>query len=440
MSQIKQLRWLYDELPKLVAGGVLDAAAADRVRAHYGPASERKPGSVALLIFSVLGAALVGLGIILILANNWDELTRTVRAGITFSLLIGAQTIAGFIIARRPESSAGREASGLFLSLCAGAAIALIAQTYNIPGDLGRFLMTWMLLILPLMYLLDAGVVTIGYLAGITWWAGYVQGNQYHALWFYPMAAAALPHLILTARHSPYASRTAWMLWAACICAAIAPGLVIERALPGLWIPLYASLFGLLYLGGAFWFADAANLWQRPLHSAGALGLGVLALAFTFEEAWDSVGWYHYRSWNQGYNGNAAIADYVVTAALIIGAVALLVTAIRRRRGEYIPLGAMPILAVAGYGLAAATENATVPWLMFNGYVLAISVYTIAQGLRRDRLATTNAGMVLLATLIAIRFFDSELSFIVRGVVFIVLGLGFLGCNVMLLNRRRASA
>lgn len=440
MSQIKRLHWLYDELPKLVAGGVLDAAAADRIRAHYGPTPERKPGSLAVLIFGVLGAALVGLGIILILANNWDELSRTVRAGITFALLFGAQAIAGFTITRRPESSAWREASGLFLGLCTGAAIALIAQTYNIPGDLGRFLMTWMLLILPLMYLLDAGVVTIGYLAGITWWAGYMQGHQYHALWFYPMAAAALPHLILTALRSPYATRTAWMLWAACICAAIAPGLVIERALPGLWIPLYASLFGLLYLGGAFWFSDAENLWQRPLHSAGALGLGLLSLIFTFEDVWDSVGWHHYRSWNQGYYDGAAIADYVVTAALIIGAVALLVTAIRRRRAEYIPLGAMPILAVAGFGIAAATDDSVAPWLAFNAYVLAISVYTIAQGLRSDRLTTTNAGMILLAALIGIRFFDSELSFIARGVVFIVLGLGFLGCNVMLLNRRRASA
>jgi len=423
----------------LVDLGIVDAAAADRIRAHYGPVAERKPGSLALLIFAVLGAALVGLGIILILANNWDALSRPARAGITFSVLIAGQAIAGFAIARRPESAAFREASALFLSLCAGAAIALIGQTYNIPGDLGRFLITWMLLVLPLMYVLDAGIVTIGYLAGITWWAGHVQGQHLHALWFYPMAAAALPHLFITARRAPYAARTAWMLWAACVCATVAPALVIERAMPGLWIPLYASLFGLMYIGGAFWFRDAETLWQRPLHSAGAMGLGVLSLVFTFEDIWDDVGWHYYR-YDDGYFGYAAIADYVVTAALLVGAVTLLVTAIRRNRTEYIPLGAMPILATAGFGIAGGMDDPIIPWLVFNGYVLAVSVYTIAQGVRGERLGTTNAGMILLAGLIGIRFFDSDLSFIVRGVVFIVLGLGFLGFNVALLRRRGTSA
>jgi uncharacterized membrane protein len=439
MSQHKHARWLYGELPRLVSRGVLDEGAAERLRRHYGSVPERNPGALALLIFGVLGAGLIGLGIILILANNWDDLSRTVRAGITFALLLCGQTVAGFTLVQRPDSVGWREASGLFLGLCAGAAIALIGQTYNIPGDLGAFLMTWMLLVFPLMYLLDAGVVTIGYLAGITWWAGYVQSQELYAPWFYLLAALAAPHLISTTRRAPYAARTSWMLWAACICAIIAVGLVIERTIPGLWIPIYASLFGLMYIGGAFWFCDAETLWRAPLHTTGAAGLGILSLIFTFEDVWDAIGWGHYRV-GDGYFAIPAIADYVLTTVLLLAAVTLLVTAVRRGRAEFIPLGSMPVLATAGFGIASGTDDSLIPWLMFNAYVMAVSVYTIARGIRSGRLGTANAGLLLLAALIGIRFFDSDLSFVVRGFVFIVLGIGFLVCNVAIVKRRGAPA
>ena len=43
----------------------------------------------------------------------------------------------------------------------------------------------------------------------------------------------------------------------------------------------------------------------------------------------------------------------------------------------------------------------------------------------------------ILAVLIVLRFFDEDFSFIVKGVVFILLGAGFLAANLILVHRMR---
>ncbi len=435
----KNLRWLYDELPKLVAQGIVAETSAQRLRDHYGPLPAHRPGRLAVIIFGVVGAGLVGLGIILLFAHNWDGLSRPLRAGMLLALLAAAQCIAGFTLLKRAESRAWTEASALFLALCVGASISLVAQTYNIPGDLGGFLLTWMLLVFPLMYLFDAGVVCVGYLAGITWWSGYVQFQEQNALWFWPLAAAAAPFLVRNIRGKPSGIRALWLMWALSLNATVAAGLVIERALPGLWIPLYASLLTVMYLGGVFFFDAERAPWQRPFRSTGAVGLAVLSLVLTFEDPWRHVGWTYYRT-GTGYDSWAAIADYVLTGALFLSAVALLVTAIRRGRAAHIPFGVAPLLAMAGFVIAAGADDSFVPWATFNIYVFAVSLLTIFSGVRTSDMRALNEGLLFLSALIVVRFFDSDLPMSARGLAFIVIGVGFLAANLAMVSRKRRTS
>ncbi len=439
MNQNKHVRWLYDELPKLVAQGVLDESAAERIRAHYGPLPERRAGSLALAVFGIIGGGLVALGIILILANNWEQLSRPLRAGIAFGVLLVAQAIAGYAALKRPPSRALNEGAGLFLGLCIGACIALIGQTYHIPGDLGSFLLTWTLLALPVVYLLNAGTVAIGYFAGITAWSAYVQDLNEHALMFWPLAALGAPFVYMTIRKEPYTLRTSWVLLGLSICAIVAAGVAMDRSLPGLWIPMYASLFGVMYMGGAFLFHEAESFRQKPIYGIGATGLTIMTFVFTFDEPWDSIGWHYYR-YGDGYFEYAAIADYILTGALLAGVVILLVTAVRRQRASYIPLGAMPLLAVVCFGITAGTDDEFIARVLFNVYLFAVSIFTIVHGVRTDRLEIVNSGMLMFSVLVTMRFFDIDFSFVERGLAFIAIGAGFLITNIVLISRKRAKA
>ena len=173
MSQ-KQSRWMLGELPTLLENGVIDGATAERLRRHY-ETGAGKSRNWALTVFGILGGTLVGLGIILLLAHNWADLSRAARTALAFAPLVAAQLLALWVFRAGKESAAWREGLGLFWTLAVGAAIALVAQTYHIPGDAGRFALTWMLLALPIVYLLNATGPALVYLAGLTFWAGDVQ-------------------------------------------------------------------------------------------------------------------------------------------------------------------------------------------------------------------------------------------------------------------------
>jgi uncharacterized membrane protein len=151
-----QIRWLYNELPKLVGAGILSADEAERLRVHYGEVAESPKGRLALLVFGVLGSLLVGAGVILLFAHNWEQLTRPARTVIALTPLVCGQSLALWGVWTGRRSSAWRESVATLITLAIGAAIALVGQTYHIPGDPGAFLLTWMLLALPLVYLLEA--------------------------------------------------------------------------------------------------------------------------------------------------------------------------------------------------------------------------------------------------------------------------------------------
>lgn len=434
MNQKKGVQWLYGQLPDLVGQGVLSSERAAALKSHYGPVAVRSARSIALITFSVIGALAIGMGIILILAYNWSDLSRPLRAGISMGLLVCAQALCAWVLVKRRESVAWREGSGTFLMLSIAATIALISQTYQIPGDLGGFLFTWMILSAPIMYVLNASAPAALYVAGITWWAGYAQVMGGHALWYWPLAAAFAPHLWRAIKEDPYGLRAVRLSWAAALSLCVAIGIVLEKMLPGLWIIVYSSYFAVIYLAGSHWFGDASNARQRPFQAVGATGIVVMALVFTFEEPWRDIGWSYYRT-GLGYNVYAAIPDYVILAGLLIAAVYLLVSTMDRNREDRIVFGVFPFLAVAGFVLCSYEVNTLLPVVLFNLYVLALGVAAIAKGIRSMRLDITNAGLLTLSALLLVRFFDSNLGFVERGIGFILVGAGFLITNLVLLKR-----
>ena len=50
-----------------------------------------------------------------------------------------------------------------------------------------------------------------------------------------------------------------------------------------------------------------------------------------------------------------------------------------------------------------------------------------------------NVGLLVMAALILARFFDSDLNFLLRGLIFIALGIAFLMANLMMLRRKGVS-
>jgi hypothetical protein len=105
-------------------------------------------------LLAAVGSILVAAGIVLLIAHNWDEFSRPVRSVIAFLPLLAAQALSVFVLLRRNESKAWRECAAIFNVAAIGSAISLVSQTYQIHGSLANFIFVWILLSLPLVYLM----------------------------------------------------------------------------------------------------------------------------------------------------------------------------------------------------------------------------------------------------------------------------------------------
>ncbi len=434
MNRNKAILWLYRELPALEQAGVLSHDTAVRMEAYYGPVTVRSRRIMALTLLSILGAASIGLGIILLLAHNWEDLPRSARTVLSFAPLLAGQTLAGWTLLRRSDSLAWREGSGTFLALAIGSSISLISQTYHIGGDVSAFLLTWLVLGGPLIYFLNSSAVALLYIAGLTGWAGAVQYEGGHTLLFWPLAAFLAPHVWRACKHDPEGPRIHVLSWGICAALPVAAGLILERSMPGLWIVVYSALFCILLLTGRSRFGKFRI---NAFVVSGFTGSTILTLILTYTDVWNEIGWEHYRS-GGGYHPWAASQDYILALALLTGVVLLVVRGVERKDWFAVVSGGLPLLAVLGFTASALNVPASAVMAAFNAYMLIFGVTVLFAGLQRNELLAVNAGMAVFSVLIVARFFDAGISFTLRGILFIVLGLAFLGANLALARRTAA--
>src|SRR5260370_18156807 len=88
----KEIHWLSAESKQWVERGLISEEQASRIRGLYPDLKAGLPWST--LIFSGLGGAIAGLGIILLVAYNWHSLHRFTKLGIIFYVMVALHATA----------------------------------------------------------------------------------------------------------------------------------------------------------------------------------------------------------------------------------------------------------------------------------------------------------------------------------------------------------
>jgi uncharacterized membrane protein len=172
------------ELPELIKAEIISQETAEKIRFYYKSKGNTSSNRL-FVLFAVLGAILIGLGIILILAHNWDIFPRAIKISLTFLPLFIGQLLCVYSLLKKDGDIAWKESSAAFLFLSVGASIALVSQIYQLPGNVGAFVFTWMLLCLPLMFIMKSSISSLLFLLGISYYAchqgywGYPSENSY---------------------------------------------------------------------------------------------------------------------------------------------------------------------------------------------------------------------------------------------------------------------
>ncbi|MGB5160410.1 MAG: DUF2157 domain-containing protein [Thermoanaerobaculia bacterium] len=344
-------------------------------------------------IFAVIGAVLVGLGVILFVSSNWAGMGPASRISV---LLAGfAVVVVGAVAAGRRDQPRVAEAMWLLATLVFGANIFLIAQIFNQTLTYWQGTFRWML-----------GALVLGW-----------------ALKSKLQAAVAIPLGLLTLG---WIGNSSWLFDQQMEFLFSAGGL--RPILP---------LIGVGLVSLSLLSARSKN-WAFVRDSCFRWGLLLIAVPVVISTAGDSV-----AEWFYGIDGT--VKQFTILAAVAVLLAAALVY------GEFRSRISRPVLgATAAFLALMLVPVAGKPWvaaeigglhLPFAGYVLvvfALALVTIWTGVRASNRRLLNVGMFSSAVLIFIQYYSWSFAMLDRSLAFILGGLVLLGLTVLLEKKRRA--
>ena len=371
---------------------------------------------------------------------------RASRAAIAIGILLLAQGLTLYAVTRRASSAAWREAASAFLVAAAGAAIALIGQTYHLGGTFEDLLRAWLWLVVPIPYLTGSTLSSIGvWSLLVVRTFGIASFNPPVDIW--GLIVAAAPFVILRVRRAPESWGTT-MLTVVAAAATFFVGTVLtfDRQWDELWVlfqvPFVAALIAAAsFLGraGQAGRATAAGMFApgppgRPalpgLLPLAWIVLIVIATILSFDKLW------------RDFDSPASLRDphVVIVAAVAAGCIvyASFMTVFFTEKREFAAaLGSGSAALVAGMYALALAGLPDLGWIVFNVWLLAVGAVTLSEGFQRMELGTANRGLLAVGAFLIARFFDTDFSFLLRGLAFVALGTACFLVNVWLMRRSR---
>lgn len=426
-------RWLHDELPALVRDGVLREDQAKELRERFALGEEK---SKLAAILPGVGMLLVGVGVLVVFGERWDQFSKVTR-----SLLALAPTVLAFAYDRWAASQEGagasgqREASAASVVLGAAATMALLRSTWGIDVSEARLTFFAAALTLVVAWQRRVTGLHVAYPLLVALFA-ISDGGQHRG------AVTLLAAAMLVAAAPALRARTVSTLASRWLASgyAVASVVVMMKASMDANAPPTVAL--------ASWILGAHALCRLVLDPAGEpvrlMGFYVrvaalpLLLILGFRDAWSSAEEAIATLREPSMESLALSLSMVAPWALAAGVLA------RRSRVEArvearvdAPVAALALLVVAGtfaaeHGIStdtlrAATIMLTAVW----------GIDRVRTGVVTSRIGELNFGLVLSLGLVLVQVAGTSLGAVVKGLLFIGAGIAFLLVNRSVLARQR---
>lgn len=431
-----RIQWLWRESKRWVARGLISEDQAGQIRGLYPAPKAALPWGT--IIFAGFGAVTAGLGIILLLAYNWQAIPRGGKLAIVFAGLMMLHGVGIWLFQRGERWRQAGEAVCLLGSMLFGSGIWLIAQIYNIQEHYPNGFLIWGLGALLLAWAMPSlvqgllAVTVLGIWGCSESWAfeAPVDGGL--------LLILAGVGLLAWRLRSPFLFFFVLAAFVITLCAnvSVLHGFLLLRVL---------LRFGTVFLAVALlserhgWFAEAAGIWK--FYGWWCFLLPVYLLSFPFFAERDIAG---DLSDEAGLRLRQLVYGWgaFILSMLAWGWVEWSLRTGSARRGDdtsdlsgaggarvrqaVFPLEnwLLPLTALLSQVLSLARLS-NYRWevaAVYNLIFLALAVAWIGRGCREGLLRPTLLGSLLLVALVAARYFDLFENLAVRGVVFLVVG------------------
>lgn len=394
----KFMEWLLGELPSLRENALIDQATEERLRGHYRNLLSGAPSPQQYLAsgLAVFGACLISLGVILLIAFNWDMLPKSLRIVIAFLPLLGATTL-GLITIIKNKDNRWREASAVGVMAGVVTLTSLISQIYHLSGTLESFMALILAVTFPLLYIFRSYAFAVLYCFGLFFLVGGANPSL-NLVYLLPLLPFLIWHLLRGDINGYPANFSRWLLLPAALFWAI---LMKDGMMFG-----FVAFAAMFYAGGIFYRDRGIHDSRNPWLFLGWLGMTMLLL----------FGAYFVEN-------NDLTLIMMLPPFLIAGFLT-----IRYRSGE-MAVGMLAMILFF-FCIIYVDDHQVVGWLC-HAVLLGFGIFLLIQGIRHRQMGIFNNGMAQVGGLALYRFFSEDFDLFWRALGFIALGVIFVVINIV---------
>ena len=417
-----------DALKELIEAGIIDQNKADQIASYFAKKTEEKPSRI-FLVFAILGAILIGVGIFSIMAFNWSSFSLTTKTIVAFTPLVIAQGLCLYTLLKKAKDPIWFESLSTILAFTFGGALILISELYPVRAYEENYILIWLTLILPVIYIMRSSMASLMCIVGMMIYTLNINGTNWNAAhyFFIPLYIGVVPHYYGLLKNRPSSNFTLahhvffWLSLLACICS-------LSNAFGNL-IPMT-----FLFMGNLTLILSHQKLFLRKpqdqkndlLFYLSILGIFIAVTFYSFYDNWNNNSFRKFNYFNQP-----------IFYSILILAVISICVIIKERFSN---IKSNPLFYVFIPALIALLIGKSSPLLfviIFNVLGFLMGLFFILEGNKKNHLGILNVGLIMVLTLIIFRSMDLDINEAWKGVIFVFLGLGFFVANFIMIRKRK---
>ncbi len=424
----KYLKWLDSQMSIWIDKKLISENQLAEIKKLY-KESDFKKVEILPIILAVIGSALVGLGIILLLAKNWSIFSRPLRLFISIiPFIIGS--VSGFLVLFFEKEKSMRESVGIFIPISVIAGLGLIGQTYHSVMSAESIYLASALISLPFVYLLNSSIASIVYIILCCIYMAF-SPVEFMAISLFKafILMLLLYPFILNLKKDGSAFENAWVRTILIIAGFIS---VIAATNQSIYFKENLLAYGLIIV-----FATSHK--SSKLSFPSILGVFLVFIMFfilTFK-----------FNWTQYSSSDFSLESLVILILLLAPFMMLSYADFKKYNGKlslFSAFAAIPLVSIL-YSFFPYSEwlGNLVMWT-FNlaFFTVAIAIFVNGSKLlikNEASIIKANLGLILILAIISKWFFDINISFLARGILFICLGIAFLLFNFLFNKKKRGA-
>ena len=385
-------KFLSRKLEELTREAIISSEQEERAKAYF--SSSKKNSTSIVTVFTAIGILLVALSIITIFAFNWDNLSKEIKIILAFIPLI--ITAVMLYITMKKDTNKWKIYTSIFSPIAILATNSLISQIFHIQTEIFEIILLSMVMFLPIVAILrntlSITVYGIGSIIYITS-TYYLQENLLNAiLILIPLVGYNIYNYIANKPHK--SNIVMWIINIINISILLFQNEVLRPDV----ILIYSYM---IYLMTRKLFVDNKALTK--------LFNGLLILVFLILSISQELVYF------------ASMLEFNIDTLVL----SIIVAALIYMLGMYKNIKDMIIFT----GVVLLQYTKMEPQTLFtfiNLLVILLGIYYIVNGNKIKSYGTSLGGVAIILLLILFRFVNSDLDFIQKSIMFLVMGTTFI--------------